>query len=56
MTKKKTIIVSIENRQLDALEDLLFAELNDGDKTKATKIAKKLWLALVEAYDGGGVV
>ncbi len=56
MAKKKTITVSIENKQLDALEDLLFAELTDSEKTTTLKSVKKLWLALVEAYDSSEAI
>lgn len=50
-TKEKKITVTVKNKQLDALEDLLYCELTDEQKIKQTKQAKKLWAALVKAYD-----
>lgn len=49
--KQKLITVKIQNKQLDALEDLLFCELSKTEKEKAIKDAKKLWQVLVEAFD-----
>lgn len=51
MTGKKKILVVIENRQLDALEDLLTAELSEKEKDIAKKHSLKLWKALISAYD-----
>lgn len=51
MKKEKKITVTIKNKHLDALEDLLYFK-NTKEKTeKATKLAKKLWTVLVKAYD-----
>lgn len=49
--KKKKISVEIQNKQLDALEDLLYAELNEKEKAGAIKQVKQLWQSLVEAFD-----
>ncbi|MEO8148307.1 MAG: hypothetical protein ABI723_11745 [Bacteroidia bacterium] len=49
--KKKTIKVEIQNKHLDALEDLLYCELNEKQTEAAKKHVKKLWQSLVEAYD-----
>ncbi len=49
--KEKIIIVTVKNKHLDALEDLLYCELTDEQKVKYTKQAKKLWTTLVKAYN-----
>lgn len=49
--KQKTITVKIRNKHLDALEDLLFAELTEEQKEKNIKQATKLWKTLVKKYD-----
>jgi hypothetical protein len=49
--KEKRINVTVKNKQLDALEDLLYCKLTDEQKIKYTKQAKKLWTTLVKAYD-----
>ena len=54
MKKEKKITVTIKNRQLDALEDLLYFVNTKEEKEKYTKQAKKLWTALVKAYDKTG--
>jgi hypothetical protein len=51
MKKKKTILIEVENKQLDALEDLLTADLSAIEKEKAKKLSIKLWRNLVSAYD-----
>jgi hypothetical protein len=51
MKKKKTILIEVENKQLDALEDLLTADLSAIEKEKAKKLTLKLWHNLVSAYD-----
>jgi len=51
MKSKKLIRLEVKNEQLDALEDLLTAELDEVEKAKATYLAKQLWQSLVEAYD-----
>ena len=51
MSNKKIISFEVDNKQLDALEDLLFAEISDSEKKKIVSQAKKLWQSLVEAYD-----
>ena len=51
MADKKKILVEIDNKQLDALEDLLTAELSAKDREKAKKLSLKLWKTLVSAYD-----
>ena len=50
-SKEKKITVVVKNKQLDALEDLLYCELTDEQKEKSIKDAKKLWKLLVKAYD-----
>lgn len=49
--KEKKIVVTVKNKQLDALEDLLYCKQTDEQKMKSTKQAKKLWTALVKSYD-----
>ncbi len=49
--KQKKITVRVKNKHLDALEDLLFSENTEEQKIKYTNQAKKLWKALVEAWD-----
>lgn len=51
MTGKKKVLIEIENKQLDALEDLLTVELSEKEKDKAKKSVLKLWKTLVAAYD-----
>lgn len=51
MKKKKTILIEVENKQLDALEDLLTADLSAIEKEKAKKLVLKLWRNLVSAFD-----
>lgn len=51
MADKKKILVEIENKQLNALEDLLTAELSEKERVKAKKLSLKLWKSLVSAYD-----
>jgi hypothetical protein len=51
MIEKKTITVKVENRQLDALEDLIMVELTPAEYKKSRKLALALWQNLVEAYD-----
>ena len=48
---KKIISVKIDNKQLDALEDLLLCELSKSEEEKARAQIKKLWQLLVVAYD-----
>lgn len=49
--KQKKITLTVKNKHLDALEDLLYAELTEVQKEKYTKQTKKLWTALVKAWD-----
>lgn len=49
--KEKKITVTVKNMHLDTLENLLYCELTDEQKIKYTKQVKKLWTALVKAYD-----
>jgi len=49
--KERTIRVKVKNKQLNALEDLLYVELSEEQKEKYIKKAKKLWGKLVRAYD-----
>ncbi len=49
--KERNIIVTIKNKHLDALEDLLYCELTQKKKVKYSKQAKKLWVTLVKAYN-----
>lgn len=51
MKNKKLVCLELNNKHLDALEDLLYAELGVTEKEKVTKQVKKLWHALVMAYD-----
>ena len=51
MAKKKTILVEVENKQLDALEDLLTAELTPEEEATNRKAVLKLWKRLVVAWD-----
>lgn len=48
---KRKISVEIKNKHLNALEDLLYAELNQKEKATASKQVKQLWQVLVEAYE-----
>ena len=50
MSQKK-IIITVSNQQLDALEDLLWAELSEKETEKARIKTKQLWQSLVESYD-----
>jgi len=50
MKDKKLITLEIKNKHLDALEDLLYAELDETQKAKVEKQVKDLWHSLVEAY------
>lgn len=47
----KLIKVKIKNKWLNALEDLIFCELNEKEFNQAKKESKKLWLQLVKEYD-----
>ncbi len=49
--KKKKIKVTVKNKQLNALEDLLYCITSKAEKEKNKKLAKKLWTKLVTAYD-----
>ena len=49
--KQKKITLTVKNKHLDALEDLLYAELTEDQKTKYETQVKKLWTALVKAWD-----
>lgn len=49
--KEKIITVTVKNKYLDDLEDLLYCELTDEQREKSIKGAKKLWTLLVKAYD-----
>lgn len=51
MEAKKIISLEVKNKQLDALEDLLTAELSAEDRKKAVKKVMALWKAMVNAYD-----
>ena len=51
MNKKKRLVVEVHNKQLDALEDLLHCELTKRQVENRRKEVKKLWQALVSAYD-----
>lgn len=48
--KEKKITVIIKNRQLNALEDLLYSEINE-ENAKLEEDVKNLWKLLVKAYD-----
>ena len=50
----KSIKLKVKNKWLNALEDLLYAELNDKEAAKNRKTAAKLWHKLVKAYDKKG--
>lgn len=47
----KTLKVLVANRQLNALKDLLYCELNPRQKRDAEREVKKLWHGLVVAWD-----
>ncbi len=47
MKEKKKITLLVKNKQLDALEDLLFCQLTKEENEKSLKQAKKLWTNLV---------
>ena len=49
--RSKNIVVEITNKQLNALEDLLYTELTKTQTKKRIVEAKKLWQTLVSAYD-----
>lgn len=51
MKKEKKITVTIKNKHLNALEDLLYFENTKEEKEKAIRLSKKLWTVLVKAYD-----
>lgn len=50
MSQKK-ITITVSNQQLDALEDLLWAELSEKEVEKTRIKVKQLWQLLVESYD-----
>jgi hypothetical protein len=47
----KTIQIKIKEEWLDALEDLLYAELTESEKVEAVKQCKQLWQELVKAQE-----
>lgn len=47
----KTLLVRVSNADLNALENLLYCQLKPREKTAAEKKVKKLWRALVGAWD-----
>jgi hypothetical protein len=49
----KIIKVGVWDKQLDALEDLLYIKLTKKEEERARKRVKKLWQLLVEAYETG---
>jgi hypothetical protein len=51
MPAYKKIHVGIYNTELNALEDILFAELSEEERQENVAIVKKLWLRLVKKYD-----
>lgn len=51
MKKEKKITITVKNKHLDALEDLLYCNLTEDKKEKYSKQVKKLWTVLVKAYD-----
>jgi len=56
MKDKKLVTLEVNNKHLNALEDLLYAELGVIEKEKALKLVKKLWHSLVTAYDNKNTV
>lgn len=50
-SRKKVIQVELNNSDLNALEDLLYCILTPRDKRNAEEKAKRLWNALVGAWD-----
>ncbi len=48
---QQKITITVSNQQLDALEDLLWAELSDKEDEKARNKVKQLWHSLVESFD-----
>jgi hypothetical protein len=51
MISKKTVTIEVTEKELDALEDLLFSELSGMETDKATEQLKELWQKMVTAYD-----
>ena len=49
--KENDITLVVKNKQLDALEDLLFLKLTQHKKEKCLKQVKTLWTNLVNEYD-----
>lgn len=49
--KEKKITITVKNKQLNSLEDLLFSEITDKQKAKFIKDVKKLWVLMVKAYN-----
>ncbi|MCG9910878.1 MAG: hypothetical protein MH137_06200 [Flavobacteriales bacterium] len=50
----KSIKVKVINKWLNALEDVLFAELTEEEALRKRKQATKLWRSLVKAHDKKG--
>ena len=50
---KKIVKVEISEKQLDALEDLLYCKLTKKNEESARKQLKKLWYSLIDAYETG---
>ena len=51
LPSEKTITVKVENEWLNAMEDWIFCELSEEETEKSRKEMRKLWQALVDAYD-----
>ncbi|MEO8713190.1 MAG: hypothetical protein ABI405_13750 [Parafilimonas sp.] len=51
MAAYKKIQINIYNKELNALEDILFAKLSEKQKDHDITIVKKLWSRLVNQYD-----
>jgi histidinol phosphatase-like enzyme len=50
---KVIVKVEIRNKQLDALEDLLYCKLTKKEEEDARKQVIKLWHSLIDAYEKG---
>jgi len=48
----RTIKVLITNKEVEALEDLIFCVLSDEESPKARELSGKLWRRIARIYDG----
>jgi hypothetical protein len=47
----KKVTITVSNKQLDSLEDLLYCENTQEEFEKKTEICKELWTNLVKEFD-----